>query len=804
MFKKISVFILLLVTCYVKAQQDTSSLDKLTPEELLQHYINEPEPWFKYRGPEKVGDSLFTDLNTKVIPTETVLAKGLYREGEDFTKNEQESDSAFNAADQALKPKIALGTGRLGFDGDIYSKHFQSPLTARYAFDLNISQRLTRYLQLNFNVMFGKLGASENKADRHANFISEIRAGGLNLLYDFGNFIPDRYTVRPYLSLGITGFEFLSKTDVKDANGNTYYYWSDGSIKDMPEGSPGAQYAKTLKRDYVYETDVRESNVSLFGKYPERSWAMPIGAGFIMKVTDRVDLKMNFQYFFTATDYIDGLAKENRGNKFKDKFSYTSVSLQYDLIAKPIQKKKKNDAYENFNWLALDSADYDKDGVTDWNDKCQGTPKEAKVTADGCPEDTDNDGIPNYRDDEISTPAGLVVNGRGVAVDDDYWKKWYDQYMNDSTDANMTTEYVGNVFALNSNKPKIDPAKEREMYTVELARYSGSIPSDEMAFLLSIGDINSTTLDDGTTIVYTSGSYKKIKNAVKRRDEYVQMGNKDAAVSKVKGKKITRLTESELNMLLNQEMIDENKAASDTSKVVTNDPNNTNNPNNNPNNTNNTNNPKNTNNPNDIEIPNEASFGKDDIVYRVQLGAFKNKISASVFNTSAGVLELNAGENVYRYVTKGYRTIEEAAAVRADLVIQGYSDAFVTAYKGGKRIPMTQTKATVEKGYKEDLNENKMFSSVNKKLVSFKIQLGPNKRPAQVAAAEERFKDLKDLQKQSTTTGNVRFTSGNFTGYDAAEKYRKELETKGFTDAFIIATFKDELISIQEALELLK
>lgn len=789
MFKKISVFILLLVTCYVNAQQDTSSLDKLSPEELLQHYINEPEPWFKYKGPEKVGDSLFTDLNDKVIPTETVVAKGLYHESEDLSAKSTEQDSAFNAADQALKPKVALGTGRLGFDGDVYSKHFQSPLTARYAFDLNISQRLTRYLQLNFNVMFGKLGAHENKLDRNANFISEIRAGGLNLLYDFGNFIPDRYTVRPYVSLGVTGFEFLSKTDLKDANGNTYYYWSDGSIKDMPEGSPGAQYANTLKRDYVYETDVRESNVALFGKYPERSWAVPIGAGFIMKVTDRVDLKMNFQYFFTATDYIDGLNEQNRGNKIKDKFSYTSVSLQYDLIAKPIQKKKKSDAYENVNWLALDSADYDNDGVTDWNDKCQGTPKEAKVTADGCPEDTDNDGVPNYRDDEPSTPIGLVVDEKGVALNDDHWKKWYDQYMNDSTDANMTTEYVGNIFALNSNKTKLDQAnKDKEVYTVELARYNGSIPSDEMAFLLSIGDINSTTLEDGTTIVYTSGNYKKIKNAAKRRDEYVLSGNKDAAVAKMKGKKITRLTEDELTMLLNQEKIDDTKSGVDSTSVATN-----------------TNaSATNTSTTVDTEGNNAESFGKDDVVYRVQLGAFKNKISTSVFNTSAGVLELNAGENVFRYVTKGYKTIEEAAAVRADLVIQGYSDAFVTAYKGGKRIPMTQTKATVEKGYKEDLNENKMFSSVNKKLVAFKIQLGPNKRPAQVAAAEERFKDLKQLEKQSTTTGNVRFTSGSFTGYDAAEKYRKELEDKGFTDAFIIATFKDELISIQEALELLK
>jgi hypothetical protein len=42
------------------------------------------------------------------------------------------------------------------------------------------------------------------------------------------------------VSFGIMGFEFLSKTDLKDRNGNTYYYWSDGSIKNMAEGSANA------------------------------------------------------------------------------------------------------------------------------------------------------------------------------------------------------------------------------------------------------------------------------------------------------------------------------------------------------------------------------------------------------------------------------------------------------------------------------------------------------------------------------------------------------------------------------------
>jgi len=781
MLKRISVFILLLLAGYAKAQTDTaaSPLDKLTPEELIQYYINEPEPFSKFRGPEKVGDSLFTNLNTLVIPTATVEAKGLYHEAADEAADSIGADSAFVSTAQAMKPKVSLGAGRLGFYGDLYSKNFQSPLTARWGFDLNLSQRLSRYLQLNFNVMFGKLGANERSLYRNSNFISEIRAGGVNLMYDFGNFIPDKYIIRPYFTVGISGFEYLSKTDLKDANGNTYHYWSDGSIKNMPEEAVGSQYAVDLKRDYVYETDVRESNVSLFGKYPERSFATVYGAGIVMKVTERVDLKFNFQMYITGTDYIDGLTKQNGGNKHRDKFTYSSISLQYDLIAKPLKIKKKKKATvdpSTIDWLALDKSDYDKDGVNDMADNCQGTPKDVKVNSDGCPEDTDSDGIEDFRDDEINTPKGMTVDAKGVAVNDEYWKKWYDQYMNDSTDANMTTEYIGNTFALNSAKPKFDPNKE--VYTVELARYEGAIPSDEMAFLLSIGDINSTTLENGTTVVYTSGRFNKMKNALKNREEFVKMGNANAGISKLKGKNITRLSEEEIQKLLAAETkaLEDLKSGSDSTGIA---------------------------NANVENIANEG-FGPDDIVYRVQLGAFKNKISSSVFNTSAGVLELKSGESVYRYVTRGYKTIEEAAQIRADLVIQGYSDAFVTAYKGGKRIPMNQTQAKVEKGYKEDMNENKMFSSVNKKLVLFKIQLGPNKRPAQVAAAEEKYKDLKDLEKQATTTGNIRFTTGSFPGYDAAEKYRKDLESKGFGDAFIIATFKDELISIQEALELLK
>lgn len=799
--RKLILLIIFLVSITVQSQTDTSlnfsALDRLSPDELLQHYIDEKEPFSLYKGPENIGDSLFNQLNPITIPTQTVYADVFYREVLESESEKSKLLDSIDNADQKLKPKISLGMGRLGYHGDLYQRHFQSPLTARMAYDLNISHRLTRYLQLNFNILFGKLGADEYSLNRNENFQAEIRSGGLNLLYDFGNFIPDYYKVRPFISLGVTGFEFLSKTDLKDKDGNTYYYWRDGSIKDMPEGSANAQYAKDLVKDYYYETDIRERNADGFGKYQEIAWSFPIGAGVIMKVTDRVDLKLNFQYFFSTTDYLDGVSNKSigarAGTKQNDNYTYTSFALQYDLIAKPRQKQKLHkDTLSDSFWLAFDKEDRDKDGVTDMIDECQGTPEDVKVDAKGCPLDDDKDGIPNFRDDELTTPLGIPVNEKGVGQTDDYWAAWYAQYMNDSTGLDNTTEYVGNFFDLKTKKTKLEI--EKEGYTVELVRYSGSIPSDELPFLLSIGDINSTTLEDGTTVVYTSGNYDKVSTAVKRRNEFIKDGSKNADVSRVKGKNITKIFDAELEDLIKKEDEEFAKLTAASNATNSSTPQAT---------TANTNTTAVTTNSAEILTDTEA-FNKSDIVYRVQLGAFKNKISTSIFNTIAGVLELKTGENIYRYVTKGYKTIAEAAAARADLVVQGYSDAFVTSYKDGKRIPLNQTKATVDKSYKEDMNEEKIFSSVDKKLVVFKIQLGALKKPILEKMTDDKFKDLTNVEKQTTVSGNIRYSSGIFNGYDAAEKYRKELEGMGFSDAFIIATFKNEIISIQEAMELLK
>ncbi|MFI0471097.1 OmpA family protein [Halomonas sp. HMF6819] len=57
--------------------------------------------------------------------------------------------------------------------------------------------------------------------------------------------------------------------------------------------------------------------------------------------------------------------------------------------------------------------DSDNDGVPDYRDQCPGTPAGVQVDAVGCPLDSDNDGVPDYRDQCPNTPAGVEVNALG-------------------------------------------------------------------------------------------------------------------------------------------------------------------------------------------------------------------------------------------------------------------------------------------------------------------------------------------------------------------------------------------------------
>ncbi len=679
------------------------------------------------------------------------------------------------ALGEVFKPTIGFGTGLFSYYGDLYSKHAQSPWVSRVGFDVNLSQPLNKYLNLNFNTFFGKLGANEQLGLRNENFQSEIRGGGVNLQYDFGNFIDKDFGIRPYISAGISGFEFLTKTDLFDRNGNRYYYWQDGSIKNMAEGSLGSQNAVDLVRDYYYESDVRELNLDGFGKYAERSWAVPLSAGFKIDVTERAHLEVGTTFYFTFTDYIDGITPKSTGDrkglKGFDKFVYTSASLNYDLVINRKDKSDTTDNLEDSGYLFAYEGDEDNDGVNDFNDKCHQTPAGVKVDKHGCPVDEDKDMIPDYRDEELPTPSELVADPLGVGITDEVAQAWYD-FFNDSTDG----EGFVKVLDLDSaKKKKVDVKKGSSSieYTVELKRYKGGVPEDEMPYLLSIGDIESIDVD-GETVVYLAGRYDSIRLAIQRKNEFVNEGIKNAKVGYFKDGKYNSLTDEEVDNAL--------KAENNGLATNIKDPSNTH---------------------------NSETHGSGDgsILFRVQLGAYHYHLSPTVFKNAGKIIELRTDDGLYKYVTESYKTLEEAAIHKADLVFEGYPDAFISAYKNGKRISLKSAGANFENNNdaaNENLSETKNIGgSVDKSLVTFKIQLGGLKKSSD-AESISGLNELKDVNKQITPSGLVRVTAGNFNNYNEATKYKASLIEKGIADAFVIASFKGEIISIQEALELLK
>lgn len=711
-----------------------------------------------------------------------------------------------------FKPTLGLGAGLLSFYGDLYPKKlFQHPSTSRIAFDLTLSQKLNDFLQVNFYVLFGRLGVTDNLMSRNANFESRINLGGFSVQYNFENILPKNpHPINPFVTLGFEGFEFLSKTDLYDRNGNKYYFWSDGSIKNISQTSPNASKAIDLVRDYKYETDIRELNLDGFGKYAERAFAIPAGAGFVFHLSERVDLKLHTTMHFTFTDYIDGLTSKSlgnrKGNSMNDKFMVTGFSLHWDLLGPKVHVDTlSEDWFNNVDFLALETADSDGDGVRDTSDICPETPAGALVDKKGCPGDSDNDGVLDYADKEPDSKPRAVVDGEGITLSDSIIKMRYLQFIDTTNQyAEVITKFHGEYD--NSGGVIIPTAQKTSdgtfipsEYLVLLGTYKAGLSQSTMARFLSIRDIETTPLPD-SSIAYTVGRYASFAQAQNRAKAAIKDGMNDAKVVYKKDGKFVEATSDIKNELAIKKSKTTGGSKSKDKINLT---------------------------------PEYLSGGADKndsilvattkgVVFRIQLGAYNRRLSKTVFKGVDNMIEIHTEDDLYKYMTGSYKSFNDAAKAKADIVLKGYSGAFISAYKDGKRVSLTSVGATPntpastpknkknnqkdntgDKGKKDEINEiDKPLNALDKKLVVFKIQVGvfKNEPPADKQA---KYKALKDkVSEETTSTGLIRYTIGETNDYNEAQKLRNKMHDSGLDDAFIIAFFNGQYITIQEALEL--
>jgi hypothetical protein len=326
--------------------------------------------------------------------------------------------------DALLAPRIGIGAGVFTFFGDVNDNNYQHVFTSTYGVEVLASANLSRYFDLDLTAIYGNITVNERgNASRNLNFKSEMFIGGVGISYNFNHLYKRPGIIQPFIGFGVAFLNFDNKTDKYDAEGNEYYYWSQGEIMSLPEGLNDEQ-AVQLQRDYVYETDLRDENLDGLGKYDQFSFSLPVSAGLDFKMGRRVSAKLSTSFYYTFTDLIDNVSDEGEGNRQgnsrNDMFLFTSASISYSIgVGRDYTKSAKTNYYEDIDFYAILLADSDEDGVNDFEDLCAKTPEGVKVDEFGCALDSDQDVIQDYRDDEAGTALNNVVNLRGVTLTDE-------------------------------------------------------------------------------------------------------------------------------------------------------------------------------------------------------------------------------------------------------------------------------------------------------------------------------------------------------------------------------------------------
>jgi len=307
----------------------------------------------------------------------------------------------------AFKPIISGGIGAFSFFGDV-SDYIRSPFNGLTSTRLAISRNLNPYLDIEFHGTYGNVAGNsyEGNVNTTQNFKTSLFLGGVSLYYNFNHLLKRKRPIHPYFSLGAEILNFDPKGDYRDDSGNEYFYWEDGTIRDIPQAL--GRQGNLLTRDYNYEQPLRELDLYGYGKYSLTSVAIPIEAGLNIAVSDRVTARAGAVLHVPFTDYIDNY-KQGSSNHY-DLVLNTYVSLSIDLFS-AADDIAAVETFKNLKFTITDNQDEDGDRVNDFNDECPGTPAGVKVTFRGCPEDVDKDGVPDYLDKQNTPATGKVIVG---------------------------------------------------------------------------------------------------------------------------------------------------------------------------------------------------------------------------------------------------------------------------------------------------------------------------------------------------------------------------------------------------------
>ncbi len=216
------------------------------------------------------------------------------------------------------------------------------------------------------------------------------------------------------------------------------------------------------------------------------------------------------------------------------------------------------------------------------------------------------------------------------------------------------------------------------------------------------------------------------------------------------------------------------------------------------------------------------------MIYKIQIGAFNKPINLATFAEFDPVTTDQVGNSI-RYSAGLFYTKAQAFTNLNPIKAMGYPDAFVVAYCDGVRYTVAEADELLRQGkcslnanpeimnmaaanttvsgatsakstnYNKAANAAEALALEQTKGLLFTVQIGVYNTPRTAALLQ----NLEPLNTQLTEKNQIRYSVGRFDQLQEAIKQRDEVKVKGFNDAFVVAYFNGEKISIAEAQNIL-
>lgn len=210
----------------------------------------------------------------------------------------------------------------------------------------------------------------------------------------------------------------------------------------------------------------------------------------------------------------------------------------------------------------------------------------------------------------------------------------------------------------------------------------------------------------------------------------------------------------------------------------------------------------------------------ENLVYKVQIGSFRNGIMSSVFKQSyAKISKLRkidkyTDEHKYVLFTVGnFTNLQDASRMKDQLIREGMKSSVVVTYdkttgKPAKPVTVPTVKKnsgqTVATKPVETPVENSTKSSTSDHLI-FKVQIGSFRNDLQSTVfrkAYQRISKQMKVDRHTDSRNNVMYTVGNFSNYQDVCKLRDQMVSEGIKDAFVAAFLNGERIKVNEAIKI--